>query len=60
MASIFILLTFVAGIDGMNFEVMPELHWRWSYPLVNLADAGMQCRDVGLFIKNEEVILNTD
>ena len=32
IATIFIPLTFVAGIYGMNFEYMPELHWRWSYP----------------------------
>ena len=31
MASIFIPLTFVAGIYGMNFEYMPELKWHWSY-----------------------------
>ena len=30
-ASIFIPLTFVAGVYGMNFEYMPELGWRWSY-----------------------------
>jgi magnesium transporter len=34
MASVFIPLTFVAGIYGMNFEYMPELQYRWSYPLV--------------------------
>jgi magnesium transporter len=32
MASIFIPLTFMAGIYGMNFEVMPELHFSWAYP----------------------------
>jgi magnesium transporter len=32
MASIFIPLTFVAGVYGMNFDHMPELHWRWGYP----------------------------
>ncbi|HKE13763.1 MAG TPA: magnesium/cobalt transporter CorA [Kofleriaceae bacterium] len=32
MASIFIPLTFVAGVYGMNFEYMPELHSRWGYP----------------------------
>jgi len=32
MASIFIPLTFVAGIYGMNFDYMPELHSRWGYP----------------------------
>jgi magnesium transporter len=28
MASVFIPLTFVVGVYGMNFERMPELHWR--------------------------------
>jgi len=32
MASIFIPLTFVAGIYGMNFEHMPELQKVWAYP----------------------------
>lgn len=36
MASIFIPLTFIAGIYGMNFERMPELKWAWGYPLVLL------------------------
>ncbi|MCL2458776.1 MAG: magnesium/cobalt transporter CorA [Desulfobulbus sp.] len=31
-ASIFIPLTFIAGVYGMNFDYMPELHWRWAYP----------------------------
>lgn len=31
MASIFIPLTFVAGIYGMNFENIPELKWRYGY-----------------------------
>lgn len=33
-ASIFIPLTFIAGIYGMNFEYMPELKWKWSYPIL--------------------------
>ncbi len=33
MATIFIPLTFMAGIYGMNFEFMPELKWKFSYPL---------------------------
>jgi len=33
MASIFIPLTFMAGIYGMNFEHMPELRWKWAYPI---------------------------
>ncbi len=32
-ASIFAASTALAGIWGMNFEVMPELQWRWGYPL---------------------------
>ena len=31
IATIFIPLTFIAGIYGMNFEYMPELKWRWAY-----------------------------
>ncbi|MBE0515870.1 MAG: magnesium/cobalt transporter CorA [Methanophagales archaeon] len=34
IATIFIPLTFIAGIYGMNFEYMPELGWRWGYPVV--------------------------
>lgn len=32
IATIFIPITFIAGIYGMNFEHMPELHWKYSYP----------------------------
>jgi magnesium transporter len=32
IATIFIPLTFVAGIYGMNFKFMPELECRWGYP----------------------------
>ncbi|HBT38796.1 MAG: magnesium/cobalt transporter CorA [Pseudothermotoga sp.] len=31
IATIFIPLTFIAGIYGMNFEYMPELKWKWGY-----------------------------
>ncbi|MFH1852267.1 MAG: magnesium/cobalt transporter CorA [Candidatus Neomarinimicrobiota bacterium] len=34
IATIFIPLTYIAGIYGMNFEFMPELGWKWSYPAV--------------------------
>lgn len=34
MASIFIPLTFIAGIYGMNFEWMPELQWKYGYFVV--------------------------
>jgi magnesium transporter len=40
ISTIFIPLTFIAGIYGMNFDYaqgqkplnMPELHWYWGYP----------------------------
>lgn len=32
-AAIFIPLTFLAGVYGMNFKYMPELEWRYSYPV---------------------------
>jgi len=31
IATIFIPLTFLAGVYGMNFDYMPELRWRWGY-----------------------------
>lgn len=34
IATIFIPLTFVAGIYGMNFKHMPELSWKWGYPTI--------------------------
>lgn len=34
IATIFIPLTFIAGVYGMNFEFMPELKWRWGYFVV--------------------------
>jgi len=33
IATIFIPITFLAGVYGMNFEYIPELRWRWSYPI---------------------------
>ncbi|HMB46083.1 MAG TPA: magnesium/cobalt transporter CorA [Candidatus Methanoperedens sp.] len=34
IATIFIPLTFIVGVYGMNFEYMPELKWRWGYPVI--------------------------
>jgi magnesium transporter len=31
ISTIFVPLTFLAGVYGMNFDVLPELHWRWGY-----------------------------
>ena len=34
VSSIFVPLTFIAGVYGMNFEYMPELTWKWGYFVV--------------------------
>ncbi len=34
IATIFMPLTFIAGVYGMNFRYMPELDWKWGYPVV--------------------------
>jgi magnesium transporter len=41
IATIFIPLTFIAGVYGMNFKYMPELEWRWGYPLIWAIMAGI-------------------
>jgi len=40
-AAILAVPTAIAGIYGMNFEYMPELHSRWGYPAVLAAIAGI-------------------
>lgn len=34
ISTIFIPLTFIVGVYGMNFDVMPELHWKYGYFIV--------------------------
>ena len=41
IATIFMPLTFLAGVYGMNFKFMPELEWRWGYPLIWLVMVGI-------------------
>jgi magnesium transporter len=41
IATIFMPLTFLAGIYGMNFRFMPELEWRWGYPVIWLVMIGI-------------------
>ena len=36
------LPTLLAGIYGMNFEHMPELTWRWSYPVLLVVMAALE------------------
>lgn len=46
ISTIFIPLTFIVGIYGMNFDVMPELRWYYGYPTVM---ALMVALAVGMF-----------
>jgi magnesium transporter len=41
IATIFIPLTFIVGVYGMNFEWMPELGWKYSYLAVWLIMMGI-------------------
>ena len=34
ISTIFLPLSFIAGVYGMNFDGMPELHHRWGYPVI--------------------------
>jgi magnesium transporter len=52
-ASIFIPLTFLAGVYGMNFEYMPELKWRWSYPALWIIFVGVSVFLLRFFKKKD-------
>jgi magnesium transporter len=45
IATIFIPLTFIVGVYGMNFDVMPELHYPhgyyWIWAIMALITMGM-------------------
>ncbi len=45
ITTLFIPITFIAGVYGMNFKYMPELDWPWGYPaallLMSVVAAGM-------------------
>jgi len=43
MSTIFMPLSFIAGIYGMNFEVMPELKWAFGYPMSLIVMATVAC-----------------
>jgi magnesium transporter len=49
IATIFIPLTFIVGIYGMNFRHMPELGWRYGYPAIMLAILGVAAAMLAYF-----------
>jgi magnesium transporter len=52
IATIFIPLSFIAGVYGMNFQYMPELGWRWGYPSVWAIMLGLGLTMLFYFKKN--------
>lgn len=51
IGTIFIPLTFFAGVYGMNFDFLPELHWHWAYPAFWLVSLGTAAGMVAWFRK---------
>jgi magnesium transporter len=41
ISTIMLPITFIAGVYGMNFDNMPELHWRWGYAYAVCLMAGV-------------------
>ena len=53
IATIFMPLTFIVGVYGMNFKRMPELEWRWGYPAVWMLMVAVTIGMVRFFRKKE-------
>lgn len=51
ISTIFIPLTFIAGVYGMNFDYMPELRSRWGYPAVMILMAVIACGMLLYFLR---------
>ncbi|MGM9966193.1 MULTISPECIES: magnesium/cobalt transporter CorA [unclassified Rummeliibacillus] len=49
ISSIFIPLTFIAGVYGMNFKHMPELEWHYGYFIILLAMLGIAISMIAWF-----------
>lgn len=43
VSTIFVPLTFITSLYGMNFEFMPELHLQWAYPFILAFMASVAC-----------------
>ena len=53
IATIFIPLTFIVGVYGMNFHYMPELAWRWGYFII-LAIMSLLGVGMALYFKKKD------
>ena len=53
ISTIFIPLTFIVGVYGMNFVDMPELKMRWSYPILWFVMVGLAGMMVAYFKKKK-------
>jgi magnesium transporter len=53
IATIFMPLTFLAGVYGMNFKHMPEIGWPWGYPMVLLVMIGVAVAMLKYFRKKK-------
>jgi magnesium transporter len=53
IATIFMPLSFIAGVYGMNFKFMPELEWKWSYPVVMCSMAAIALWMLSIFRKKK-------
>jgi magnesium transporter len=51
--TIFMPLTFLAGVYGMNFKHMPELEWEYGYLLVWVIMIGMSVIMIVYFRKKK-------
>ena len=52
-AGIISVPTMVAGIYGMNFDFMPELHWQFGYPLILMMTAALVLLLYRVFRRNQ-------
>lgn len=53
VTTIFMPLTLIAGWYGMNFHFMPELNWKWSYPVVIILSIAIAAGSL-LFFKKKK------